>query len=407
MNIGKGGLLDELLSDEFKNVEIQSVVGQPQGLQGHIVTENNNNSSINIQGVQLCSEFNGRTECNSVNVCSPVKNVDCFCHNLQGQHEEYIQLIGGHDKQVHIPVNSSQMNQNSNLNQNTCMHANNTNLTYPSGASDRRLRLIMQEMDYMKRMPHNGVNTVIKDKAIGITNWVFHNENGYASTIVYICQSDHDSIWGFYLWDYNQLLGRYGLHKLQKLPEGYIEIAYTVISDIVCCRNTKHELNPKVIYEDYCKDIFTRQCYNCSYTSYLQLIIDRLCDSNCKVLSTHDRDDLELDVPEYVCTLAADDDVTNINTNNITLQEPENNSLGKVVTPSQGKMYDFNDNSRDIGFLPQMPTDFEFIGPDRSPILIDTVDKYIDIANIILDTGVPNYRFKHRSLGKIFTGLSQ
>ena len=38
---------------------------------------------------------------------------------------------------------------------------------------------------------------------------------------------------------------------------------------------------------------------------------------------------------------------------------------------------------------------FEFIGPDWAPILIDTVDKYIDIANTILDTGVPNYKQAH------------
>ena len=35
---------------------------------------------------------------------------------------------------------------------------------------------------------------------------------------------------------------------------------------------------------------------------------------------------------------------------------------------------------------------FNFVGPDRQPLTVDTVDKMVAVANIILDTGVPNYK---------------
>ena len=45
-----------------------------------------------------------------------------------------------------------------------------------------------------------------------------------------------------------------------------------------------------------------------------------------------------------------------------------------------------------MGFLSHEDTSFEFIGPDRLPVCIDSVEKCIEIANIIRTTGVPNYR---------------
>ena len=44
------------------------------------------------------------------------------------------------------------------------------------------------------------------------------------------------------------------------------------------------------------------------------------------------------------------------------------------------------------GFLLQAPTDFSFIGLDRKPIRMDTVDKYITIADIIASTRVLNFQ---------------
>ena len=44
------------------------------------------------------------------------------------------------------------------------------------------------------------------------------------------------------------------------------------------------------------------------------------------------------------------------------------------------------------GFLNHSLADFTFIGPDRTSVHIDTVDKCIQIADIIRQTGRPNYQ---------------
>ena len=44
---------------------------------------------------------------------------------------------------------------------------------------------------------------------------------------------------------------------------------------------------------------------------------------------------------------------------------------------------DYNERTRNKGFLPQAPTDFSYIVPDRKPISMGNVDKYITIADLI------------------------
>ena len=280
-------------------------------------------------------------------------------------------------------------------NNNMFVYTNNTNLTYQPEASYNRFWLINEELDHLEHVPCSWDSAIVKNKVIGITNLQYCSEEGNAYTVAYLYQSDYDSIQGFYLCDYDQVLDRHVLHSIQELPGGCIEISYTFASDIVYYCYSNEELNPKLVYEDFCKDIFTRQRYNCSYTNYVQLLIDKLCDSDCSMQESHNKDDLELDKLRHVYPLAAAGGSTNINTVHVKLQEHETKPLGEAKSASQGKVYDFNDNSRDIGFLPQASTDFEFIGPDRPSILIDTVDKYIEIANIILDTGLPNYKQAH------------
>ena len=47
--------------------------------------------------------------------------------------------------------------------------------------------------------------------------------------------------------------------------------------------------------------------------------------------------------------------------------------------------------SKRVGFLNHSPEKFQFIGPDRAPITVSSIDKCLQIASVISDTGVPNY----------------
>ena len=55
----------------------------------------------------------------------------------------------------------------------------------------------------------------------------------------------------------------------------------------------------------------------------------------------------------------------------------------KIGVP-HGNLADFN-----------FPTSFQFIGPDRDLVQIDLVQKCLEVADIILGTGLPNYKMAH------------
>ena len=53
---------------------------------------------------------------------------------------------------------------------------------------------------------------------------------------------------------------------------------------------------------------------------------------------------------------------------------------------------DVNYPDKTMGYLAQASTDFVFIGPDREPQKLDSVDTLVNIAQTIRDTGQPNYK---------------
>ena len=52
--------------------------------------------------------------------------------------------------------------------------------------------------------------------------------------------------------------------------------------------------------------------------------------------------------------------------------------------------YNFRDKTR--GHLVHQPTQFEFIGPDTEPRKFSKAEEFINIAQIIKNTGVSNYK---------------
>ena len=53
---------------------------------------------------------------------------------------------------------------------------------------------------------------------------------------------------------------------------------------------------------------------------------------------------------------------------------------------------DANNITKVVGFLNHHPTEFNFVGPDREPQVIDNIEKCLEIAKIIEATGAPNYQ---------------
>ena len=147
--------------------------------------------------------------------------------------------------------------------------------------------------------------------------------------------------------------------------------------DHSCNHNLDSDLTPKQALDDYSKDIGLRNSHNMTYTQYMEFIIDELC----MVM------DSQPDVPKSQSYDALNDamDITHI-PNSITALL----HLESTTTPQVN--HDAYIPSKTVGFLSHEDTVFEFIGPDRLPVCIDSVDKCLEIANVIRATGLPNYR---------------
>ena len=154
-----------------------------------------------------------------------------------------------------------------------------------------------------------------------------------------------------------------------------------IVSVMFCSHTLGYDLSsnltPKQALDDYRKDIWSHDNHNTSYTQYLETIIDKLC-------VFMDLDSLRVD---FHSSDASNDatDVTYI-PNSITAL------LGVDTNTTLQVSYDTYIPSKTVGFLSHKDTVFEFIGPDRLPVSIDSVDKCIEIVNIIRTTGLPNYK---------------
>ena len=178
-------------------------------------------------------------------------------------------------------------------------------------------------------------------------------------------------------------------------PEGYLEVI-----DVVNCTMSKilnatnHMIlksdvdhNPKLAYDNYCKDQRVWQYYQCDYVTYMTNIIDALIgEANLQITDhddTHDKSINELiahqNIPEGMSTNS--DEFKTF---------PQIESRNVNMTKFRAK--DFNYPDKRTGYVTQVQTDFSFIGPDREPVGLDSIDTLLNIADIIRHTGQPNYK---------------
>ena len=143
------------------------------------------------------------------------------------------------------------------------------------------------------------------------------------------------------------------------------------------------DLTPNQVFDDYKKDLWSHVKHNIDYTQCIESIIDELC--TVTDFESHMADPQVLDAPN---------DATDIPLvpNSITALLDDG-----TAKPSQAD-HDAYIPSKTVGFLSHENKTFGFIGPDRPPVCIDSVDRCIEIANIIRDTDVPNYKMARISI---------
>ena len=113
----------------------------------------------------------------------------------------------------------------------------------------------------------------------------------------------------------------------------------------------------------------TKEEHNMSYCEYMEGMIDKLINDNSNTVMSS-ASSVVLPPPSVT-------------------PPPLASHLNDLVVVSK---QDINAPSKKFGFLAHNEPEFTFIGPDRRPTPLDNLNSYIIAANIIKETGLPNYR---------------
>ena len=202
---------------------------------------------------------------------------------------------------------------------------------------------------------------------------------------------------GFYYFTVVEDIGR--LMYCSKPPNGALSVCfrtqmywsvYTETDDT--CVDSAARVEAKVAYKIFLDDQHSWDQYGCSYEKYVLHIIDRLIDDCCEPVPQEGGSDTTQN-SEPRCTKY------NSHTNTSHTNHCQNQSsipsgieahLGPQVRKN-GVLRDASISTKNIGFLNHHPKNFTFIGPDRAPHNINSLDEYLRITDTIRSTGVPNY----------------
>ena len=148
----------------------------------------------------------------------------------------------------------------------------------------------------------------------------------------------------------------------------------------------------KNTYREYKKQRMAWERHGCSYEKYMQYVID---------------DCIARQVEKII--IEGDDESKKIESQPLTNARVKE----KVGTHTSGcvrveactnyDLSDYNIPTKKVGYFAMENTDFRFVGPDRLPVTKDSIDKCLQVANIIKNTGLPNY---HMATIPLTSGLN-
>ena len=226
----------------------------------------------------------------------------------------------------------------------------------------------------------------------GVFYKVYHNVD-YSSinsskcydNIIYVYPHANIDIKGFYY------LCNRSLYDCPVLPEGNLCVYATSFINILveCCG--VHKSYSKLVMNDFCKEKYIQETFQCSYNTYMENVIDYLISKeeiNLTVITDSGSSDCD-NIVDYELdrrTTAQQLDSYNCHIPNGIAAHMQ----GMISKNAVGR--DANESDKVVGFISHKPSNFKFVGPDRKPQVIDNIDKCLTIAKTIQSTGVPNYQ---------------
>ena len=245
--------------------------------------------------------------------------------------------------------------------------------------------------------PH--VNTLHYDQAFSLcevhfTLWKLNNVHNQETHVVFItdCESGA-SMWAYY-WE--------GYHPHEKfvqpchqVPPGPLYIGKSINMYIMWPNSVntvaREDVDPTLVFSNYKKDCFDKESYNLTYEEYMVSVTDQLIEHQDQICPSRRPPET---ASKISCTNVCSNQLTDPVTSHTLLPTKIQANFGAYDNQERAttQLTDFHFTDKRRGFLLLQSGSFNFVGPDRLPITIDSVDKCITIANIIRETGKPNYQ---------------
>ena len=226
---------------------------------------------------------------------------------------------------------------------------------------------------------------------VSFTNyWGTHS--GLQGVVVYIHKNAAGLSGGFYIWvvNYEESVSLIPFNGVL----GYLHISHTLQLGFLDSTTIKYHTNQegweaKSVYQDFYKDRACLEHHGCSYTDYIIQIIDKLVEQmeEGSADASADLQQVEARYRDHHIDSFVSDCSREVSASNQVAEHVKNaTSSTRCCT-----IRDFNIQSKTVGYLALESTDFEFIGPDRLPVSINSIETCLRVADVILSTSKPNY----------------
>ena len=190
---------------------------------------------------------------------------------------------------------------------------------------------------------------------------------------------------GFYLLQISRYDGQIRIFQCVVHPNAPLYVCGSLdlcLKSIIMVDHYRHQdlVYTHRAFDDYKRDQFIQHAFGVNYEFYMDQVIVSLIDFQ-------DRHDC--DTTEESCDFSFSQH-NNIDTKAaVEVSTVDTWCLGIVNSPL---CRDGNYSDKVRGYIAVEPTSSQFIGPDRAPVNLDSIDHYFDVTQIIRQSGLPNYK---------------
>ena len=276
------------------------------------------------------------------------------------------------------------------LNNSVCFQCDRTGI-FPQGGG-----VLHSQSCYS--MAHNQGQVAYCDKVDFLCTDVSNHCIGLGALVFLHGCNGNQSKRGFYY-----LTGDGSLVECKALPSGILQVTfsmnlYIAFSQPIGTVDKEMRLQAKIAHENYYKNLYYQSVFKKSYEQHLDQVVQDLID----------RQDCVVEETGLTPGSGSVKHVTNPYTNTSADVIADFDAyVDQQVLHNAKVNKDFLIPNKTRGFLNHQGVDFEFIGPDRAPVLINSVQTCLEVANITTELPESPLSLTWSSrLGNIISGIT-